>query len=41
MTMDDDEFQELDANGFEDRLIAGHFGVPVEQVEEKRHDLFP
>ena len=37
--IDDDEFREFDANRFEDRLIAGHFGVPVEQVEEKRHDL--
>ena len=37
--IDDDEFRMLDANRLEDRLIAGHFGVPVEQVEEKRLDL--
>ena len=37
--MDDDEFRSLDGNRFEDGLIAGHFGVPAEQVEEKRQDL--
>jgi len=26
--IDDDEFCVLDANGLDDRLIAGHFGVP-------------
>ena len=37
--MDDEEFRMLDANRLENRLIAGHFGVPVEQVEDKRRDL--
>ena len=38
-SIDDDEFRMLDANELEDRVIAGHFGVPVEQVEEKRQDV--
>jgi hypothetical protein len=37
--MDDDEFRSVDREGLEDVLIAGHFGVPIEQVDEKRHDL--
>ena len=37
--MDDDQFRMLDANELPDELIAGHFGVPVEQVEAKRRDL--
>jgi hypothetical protein len=37
--IDDEEFRVLDANRLDDRLIAGHFGVPVEQVDEKRRDL--
>lgn len=37
--MDDDQFQMLDANELPDDLIAGHFGVPVEQVDAKRRDL--
>lgn len=37
--MDDDEFRMLDANEVDDVLIAGHFDVPVEQVEAKRADL--
>jgi hypothetical protein len=37
--IDDDEFRMMDANRLEDRLIAGHFDVPVEQVGEKRRDL--
>jgi hypothetical protein len=39
MLIDDEEFRMLDANRLEDSLMAGHFGVPVEQVEEKRRDL--
>jgi hypothetical protein len=37
--MEDDQFRMFDANRLDDRLIAGHFGVPVEQVEAKRNDL--
>lgn len=37
--IDDDQFEMLDANGLSDDLLAGHFGVPVEQIERKRHDL--
>lgn len=37
--IDDDQFQMLDANELDDRVIAGHFGVPVEQVAAKREDL--
>lgn len=37
--VDDDEFRMLDANRLGDELLAGHFGVPVEQVEKKREDL--
>ena len=37
--MDDDQFRMLDANELSDDLIAGHFGVPVEQVEAKRRDF--
>ena len=37
--IDDDQFEMLDANGMSDALLAGHFGVPVEQVERKRQDL--
>ena len=37
--MDDDEFAELDAQGFGDDVIAGHFSVPPEQVAAKRDDL--
>lgn len=37
--MDDDEFAMLDANALEDRLVAGHFDVPIEQIEKKRDDL--
>lgn len=37
--IDDDQFEMLDANGISDELLAGHFGVPVEQVERKRQDL--
>jgi len=37
--IDDDRFQMLDANELPDYLIAGHFAVPVEQVEAKRQDL--
>jgi hypothetical protein len=37
--IDDDEFRVLDTNRLDDRLIAGHFGVPVEQVSDKRRDL--
>lgn len=36
--IDDDQFEMLDANGLSDDLLAGHFGVPVEQIERKRHD---
>jgi hypothetical protein len=35
----DEEFRMLDANRLGDSLIAGHFGVPIEQVEKKRDDL--
>src|SRR5215216_3388058 len=31
--IDDDEFRMLDANQLEDSLLAGHFEVPVEQIE--------
>ncbi len=37
--MDDEEFRMLDANELGDAVIAGHFGVPVEQVAAKRTDL--
>ncbi len=37
--MEDGEFRMLDANRLDDALLAGHFGVPVEQVEAKRRDL--
>ncbi len=37
--MDDEEFRMLDANEFDDAVIAGHFGVPEEQVAAKRSDL--
>lgn len=37
--IDDEEFRVLDANRLEDRLIAGHFEVPIEQVDEKGRDL--
>ncbi len=39
--MEDDEFRMLAANRLDDQLLAGHFGVPVEQVEAKRQDLEP
>jgi hypothetical protein len=39
LLMDDDEFVMLDANGLGDRLLAGHFGVPFEQVDKKRDDI--
>ena len=37
--IDDDEFRMLAANRLDDRLLAGHFGVPLEQVAAKREDL--
>jgi len=37
--IDDDQFEMLDANGIGDELLAGHFGVPIEQIERKREDL--
>jgi hypothetical protein len=37
--VDDDQFEMLDANAISDELLAGHFGVPVEQIERKRKDL--
>jgi hypothetical protein len=37
--MGDEEFAMLDANALGDRLLAGHFGVPIEQVEKKRDDI--
>jgi hypothetical protein len=37
--MDDDQFGMLDANDLSDDLIAGHFGLPVEQVEARRRDF--
>jgi hypothetical protein len=37
--MDDATFKELDELEIGDVLVAGHFGVPVEQVAEKRADL--
>ncbi len=37
--IDDEEFRMLDANEFDDAVIAGHFGVPVEQVAAKRADV--
>ena len=37
--IDDDEFRMLDANQLEDLVLAGHFDVPVEQVDAKRLDL--
>jgi hypothetical protein len=37
--IDDAEFRMLDANGFDDELVAGHFDVPVEQVAKKRDDI--
>jgi hypothetical protein len=37
--IDDDEFRHLDANGYDDLLLAGHFQVPTEQIPAKRCDL--
>jgi hypothetical protein len=37
--IEDDEFSMLDANGLGDALLAGHFGVPLEQVQKKRDDI--
>ena len=37
--IEDDEFRMLEANQLEDRVLAGHFDVPVEQIEAKRQDL--
>jgi hypothetical protein len=37
--IDDDQFEMLDANGLPEELLAGHFGVPLEQVARKRQDL--
>ena len=37
--IDDDEFRMLAANRLDDRLLAGHFAVPIEQVPAKRDDL--
>lgn len=37
--IDDEEFRMLDANRLEDLVIAGHFDVPIEQVQEKRRDM--
>jgi hypothetical protein len=37
--IDDEAFRMLDANELDDRLLAGHFDVPVEQVMKKRDDL--
>jgi hypothetical protein len=37
--IDDGEFRMLDANELEDSVMAGHFGVPIEQIQEKRRDL--
>ena len=37
--IDDDQFEMLDANGMSNELLAGHFGVPVGQIEHKRQDL--
>ncbi len=37
--MADEEFRMLEANELNDDVIAGHFGVPVEQVAAKRGDL--
>ena len=39
LLIDDVEFRSLDAECFGDTLLAGHFGVPVEQVNEMRHDV--
>ncbi len=37
--IEDDEFRMLDANQLDDALLAGHFDVPVDQIEFKRQDL--
>lgn len=37
--MNDEEFAIADANALTDQVIAGHFGVPVEQVGKKRLDV--
>ena len=37
--IDDEEFRSFDANELDDTVIAGHFGIPVEQVDRKRADL--
>ena len=37
--IDDEQFGMLDANDLPDEMIAGHFGVPVEQIAAKRDDL--
>ena len=39
MLIDDEEFRFLEERRIRDYLIAGHFGVPIEQVREKRLDL--
>ena len=38
MLIDDEEFRFLEERRIRDYLIAGHFGVPIEQVREKRLD---
>ena len=37
--IEDDQFEMFDAHGLSDVLLAGHYGVPVEQIERKRTDL--
>ena len=37
--IDNDEFRHLEANGYDDLLLAGHFDVPTEQIAAKRRDL--
>ncbi len=37
----DEEFAEVDTGDFTDEVLAGHFGVPTEQVALKREDVRP
>ena len=37
--IDDNEFRVMVAQRLPDELIAGHFGVPIEQIARKREDF--
>ena len=35
----DEEFARLETEGWDDEVLAEHFGVPVEQIAAKRYDV--